>query len=75
MLAANKEPDIHSLACGEIWMQLLGHCIIDAEVKLAARDACGNANLCADLEASIKGNLHAVRAFWPESAGWVFDDG
>ena len=74
MLATDKEPGICPMARGEIEMQLLGHCIIDTEVKLAARDACRNANLCAGPEASIKGNLHKVRVFWPKPAGWVFDE-
>ncbi len=48
-------------------------------VKLDATDfttaACGNTQLCAGLRSGIKGNLHAVRAIWPQSAGWTEDAG
>ena len=45
------------------------------QCRLDGKEACGNMQLCASLEAGIEGNLHAVRAFWLESAGWVFDEG
>ena len=45
------------------------------ECKELARQACENVQLCAGLEAGIEGNLHAVRAVWPESSGWQYDEG
>ena len=62
MLAADKSP----LACGEIWMRLWADCL-NTETKVGATTACGNVNLCACLRAGIEGNLHAVRAIWPQS--------
>jgi hypothetical protein len=73
MLAVDKEPGVRPLACGEIWMRLIGRCVLDGESKQQAREACGNVQLCAGLQAGIEGNLHAVQKVWPESAGWTFD--
>jgi hypothetical protein len=33
--------------------------------------ACGNTQLCAGLRSGIEASLHAVRAIWPQSAGWI----
>ena len=35
---------------------------------------CGNTQLCAGTRAGIEGNLHTVRAIWPQSSGWTIDD-
>jgi hypothetical protein len=40
------------------------------KTKVEATNACGNTQLCADLRSGIEANLHAVRAIWPQSAGW-----
>ena len=74
MLAADKKPGVRPLACGEIWMRLWADCL-NTETKVGATTACGNVNLCAGLRAGIEGNLHAVRAIWPQSAGWEHDGG
>jgi hypothetical protein len=74
MLAADKKPGVRPLACGEIWMRLWADCL-NTETKVGATTACGNVNLCAGLRAGIVGNLHAVRAIWPQSAGWERDGG
>ena len=37
--------------------------------------SCGNIQLCAGLCSGIEANLHAVRAIWPQSAGWTEDPG
>jgi len=74
MLAADKKPGVHPLACGEIWMRLWADCL-NTETKVGATTACGNVNLCAGLRAGIEGNLHAVWAIWPRSAGWERDGG
>lgn len=75
MLAADKEPGVRPLACGEVWMRLISKCIIDGKTKEMARRACCNVPLCAGLQAGIEGNLHAVREVWPESAGWQYNSG
>jgi hypothetical protein len=74
MLAGDKKPGVRPLACGEIWMRLWADCL-NSETKVGATTACGNVNLYAGLHASIEGNLHAVRAVWPQSAGWERDGG
>ncbi len=43
--------------------------------KVEATNACGNTQLCAGLWSGIEANLHAVRAIWPQSAGWTADSG
>jgi hypothetical protein len=43
------------------------------KTKVAATNACGNTQLCAGLGSGIEANLHAVRAIWPQSAGWTED--
>ena len=42
MLAADKDPGVRPLCCGEIWMRLMGRCVLAAEARELARDACGN---------------------------------
>ena len=34
---------------------------------------CKNKQMGAGLKSGIEGNLHAVRAIWPHSAGWEYD--
>ncbi len=62
------------MACREIWMRLWADCL-NTETKVGATTVCGNVNLCAGLRARIEGNLHAVCAVWPQSAGWERNDG
>ncbi len=72
-LAADKWPGVRpSLGCGETWMQLMANCN-HMQSKVGATAACGNTQLCAGLQSGIKANLHAVRAIWPQSAGWLHD--
>jgi hypothetical protein len=74
MLVGDKKPGVRPLACGEIWMRIWADCL-NSETKVGATTACGNVNLCAGLRAGIEGNLHAVHAVWPQSAGWERDGG
>ena len=75
MLAADKEPGVRPLACGCIWMRLMAGAVIDSGLKVQARDACGNVQLCAGLGAGIEGNLYAVKRIFPQSAGWTEGEG
>ena len=61
-LAADKRPGARPLGCGETWMRLIANCNLVV--------ACGNSHLCARLRLGIEASLHAVRAIWPQSAGW-----
>ena len=63
MLASDKEPGVHPICCGEIWLHLIYKAAIDGEAKTLARRACGNVQLCAGLQAGIEGNLHALKEF------------
>ncbi|KAL7540686.1 hypothetical protein ACHAWF_006753 [Thalassiosira exigua] len=75
MLAADKDPGIGPLLCREAWMRVILKCVLYGECKELARKTCGNVQLCTGLEAGIEGNLHAVRAVWPEPAGWQYNSG
>ena len=61
MLAADKEPGVRPLACGESFMHLLARCALVSEAKTLAWDACNNVNLGGGLQSGIEGNLHAIR--------------
>jgi hypothetical protein len=41
------------------------------KTKVEATNACGNTQLWAGLRSGMEANLHAVRAIWPQSAGWT----
>ena len=36
--------------------------------------ACGNTQICTGKRVGIEGNLHTVRAIWPQSSGWTIDN-
>ena len=71
-LAADKRPGVRLLGCGETWMRLIANCN-HMQSKDLAMVACGNTQLCVGLRSGIESNLHAVRAIWPQSAGWAED--
>ena len=75
MAAKDKEPGVRPLAPGTIWMRLWGRCHLDADMRLLARDACGNQQTGAGLRAGIEGCVHSLHAIWPELAGWTSDRG
>ena len=78
-LAADKRPGVRPRGCGETWMRLIANCNLMQSREMATA-ACGNTQLCAGLRSGIEASLHAVRAIWPQSAGWLdeqasgFDD-
>jgi len=51
-------------------MRLIANCN-HLQSKVGATTACGNTQLCAGLQSGIEANLHAVKAIWPQSAGWM----
>ena len=71
-VALDKCPGVRPLGIGEVWMRLWSDCS-HMKTKVAATNACGNTQLCAGLRSGIEANLHAVRAIWPQSAGWTED--
>ncbi|KAL7526156.1 hypothetical protein ACHAXR_001349 [Thalassiosira sp. AJA248-18] len=64
-LPADKRPGVCPLGCGEIWMRVI------AAFQEWSHDCMWHAGLKSGIEA----NLHAVRAIWPQSAGWTHDSG
>ena len=66
LLALDKCPGVRPVGIGEIWRRLLAKCVL----KVAggeAKEACGNTQLCAGLEAGIEGAVHAARSLWEEN--------
>ena len=59
--ALDKQPGVRPLRVGSSTKRLIAKCTLKV-VGDDAKAACGNANLCAGLEAGIEGALHAVRA-------------
>ena len=50
-------------------MRLIANCNLMQSREMATV-ACVNSQLCAGLRLGIEASLHAVRAIWPQSAGW-----
>ena len=50
-------------------MHLIANCNLMQSREMATV-ACSNTQLCAGLRLGIEASLHAVRAIWPQSAGW-----
>ncbi len=73
-VALDKSPGVRPLRIGESWMRLWSDCS-HTKTKVVATNACGNTQLCAGLRSGIEANLYAVRAIWPQSAGWTEDSG
>ena len=59
--ALDKQPGVRQIGVASAASRLLAKCKLKV-VGDDAKAACGNVNLCAGLEAGIKGALHAVRA-------------
>ena len=60
------------LAAGKSMMRLISSCNI-TQTGRHATTTCGNTHLCAGTRAGIEGNLHAVRAIWPQLSGWTIE--
>ena len=72
--ALDKTPGVQPLGVRESWMQLWSDCS-HTKTKVAATNACGNTQVSAGLWSGIEANLNAIRAIWPQSAGWTEDLG
>jgi hypothetical protein len=73
-VALDKTLRVRPLGIGEVWMQLWSDCS-HTKSMVEAINVCGNTQLCAGFRSGIEANLHAVRAIWPQSAGWTADSG
>ncbi len=60
LVALDKQPRVRPVAIGEIWHRCIAKGNL-AGLGANAKRACGSLQLCAGLEAGIKGALHAVR--------------
>ena len=54
-------------------MRLISKCVME-QTKNQATAACGNVQLCGGTKCGIEANLHALRAIWPQCAGWLYDE-
>ena len=72
-LAADKDPGVRGLFCGKIWIRHWSQYNLD-QTKDQAMATCKNKQMGAGLKSEIEGNLHAVHAMSPHSAGWEYDD-
>ena len=63
LLALVKCPGVRPIGAGEIWRHLLAKCILKVAGD-AAKEVCGMDQLCAGLEAGIKGGIHAMNHMW-----------
>ena len=73
LLPAEKNSGVRPLLAGKTMMRLISSCCMD-QTGPQATTACGNTQLCAGTRALIEGNLHAVRAIWPQSSGSTIDE-
>ena len=55
------------MGIGEIWRRLFAKCVLKV-AGTEAKETCGSAQFCADLEADIEGAVHAVRSMWNGAA-------
>ena len=65
LIALDKSPGVRPVGIGEIWSRLIAKVIL-VEAGPEAKNACGDNQLCAGLEAGIEGGIHAVNQVWKE---------
>ena len=66
LMTLDKCPGIRPIGIGEIWRRLLAKYILKV-AGTEAKDAYGNARLCAGLEAGIEGEVHAACILFVEN--------
>ena len=66
LMALEKCPGIRLIGIGEIWRRLLTKCVLKV-AGAETKDACGNAQLCAGLEAGIEGAVHTTYTLFAET--------
>ena len=64
-MVLDKCPGIWPIGIGDIWRRLLAKCVLKV-TGAEAKDACGNMQMCAGLEAGIEGAVHAAQALYAE---------
>ena len=73
LVALDKGPGVRPVGIGEIWKRGMAKCALKVGGE-DAKAAYGSANLCADLEAGIEGELHVVSARAVDAHCMEFDD-
>ena len=58
LVALDKQPGVRPLGIGEAWMRAVSKLVL-MQCGLDGKEACGNTQLCAGLEAGIEGAIHA----------------
>ena len=74
LMTLDKCPGIRTIRISEIWRRLLAKCFMKVN-GAEAKDACGNAQLCAGLETGIEGAVHVDRDLFAEkeeNEEWAF---
>ena len=66
LMALDKCSGIWPIRIGEIWCRLLAKCVLKV-AGAKAKDACGNAHLCAGFKTGIEGAVHAACALFTET--------
>ena len=67
LTALNKCPGVRLIGIGKIWRRMLTKCVLKVAGS-EAKNACGNAQLSAGLEAGIEDAVHAARSLWEDAA-------
>ena len=65
LMALEKCPGIRPIGIGDIWGWLLANCVLKV-AGANTKDACGNVQLCAGLEAGIEGAVPTTHTLFAE---------
>ncbi|KAL7475656.1 LOW QUALITY PROTEIN: hypothetical protein ACHAW6_003456, partial [Cyclotella cf. meneghiniana] len=73
LVALDKQPGMRPVGIGEMWMRAVSKLVL-AQCGMDGKEACGNSQLCAGLEAGIKGAIHAATKKAAAKEDFVFND-
>jgi hypothetical protein len=59
LLGLNKFPGVQTLGVGEVWRRTSNKTVL-LVAKEEAKEVCGINQLCAGLEAGVKGGIHVI---------------
>ena len=66
LVVLDKYPSVQPLRIGEVCRRLFAKCVLGV-LGQEAKEACGNAQLCAGPEAVIEGGDHAACSPWNDN--------
>ncbi len=73
LVALDKQPGVRPVGIGETWMRAVSKLVL-AQCGMDGKEACGNSQLCAGLEAGIEGAIHAATKKAAAEEDFVFQD-